>query len=201
VKQECGISTYGTQQNQHTINIKQDPSLHMTSITGSLPNIYHHRHVVAGSSKPCFICYKPTTSVLITPDNRDFFYTCQGHLTDRGFAQPIGHPGEDAEAKKKREELEREIELVKKEYEEKQKKKTKKGTKDKDKQNEDEVKAGKDDDAKDEIDRDDKVRLYSVDMKKLLLTHAPTDQSPRAGRRFVYSEFRRCPADICVTQV
>ncbi len=143
----------------------------MASTTGALPNIYHHRRVVAASSKPCFICYKPTTSVLITPDNRDFFYTCQGHLTDRGFAQPIGHPGEDAEAKKKREELEREIEIVKKEYEEKQKKKKKKkGTKDKDKKEEEEVKADKDDDDKDEKDRDDKVRFDSVDMKKLLLT-------------------------------
>jgi hypothetical protein len=36
----------------------------------ALPNVWHHRKVADGSGKACWICYKPTTSVLITPDNK-----------------------------------------------------------------------------------------------------------------------------------
>jgi hypothetical protein len=36
----------------------------------SLKNIWHHRKVADGSAKACWICYKPSTSVLITPDNK-----------------------------------------------------------------------------------------------------------------------------------
>ena len=36
----------------------------------SLPNIWHLRKVADSSSKACYICYKPTTSVLITPDHK-----------------------------------------------------------------------------------------------------------------------------------
>lgn len=36
----------------------------------SIPNIWHLRKVADTSSKACYICYKPTTSVLITPDNK-----------------------------------------------------------------------------------------------------------------------------------
>ncbi|KAF7331881.1 Proteasome endopeptidase complex [Mycena kentingensis (nom. inval.)] len=40
----------------------------------------------AGTSKPCFICYKPTTTVLATINTVDFLYTCDLHLQDPGFA-------------------------------------------------------------------------------------------------------------------
>lgn len=34
------------------------------------PNLYTHRKVADASSKSCDVCYKLTTSVLITPDNK-----------------------------------------------------------------------------------------------------------------------------------
>jgi hypothetical protein len=36
----------------------------------ALVNVWHLRKVAEASAKPCDICYKPTTSVLITPDNK-----------------------------------------------------------------------------------------------------------------------------------
>lgn len=118
------------------------------------PNIYHLRRVAPTSAKPCYVCYKPTSSCLITPDNRDFFYVCDGHLKDPGFASPIVSD-EEKEANKKKDEMAKAIEKVKKEYEEKQKnkKKKKKEKKEDDKKNDDK------DDAKDEKERDERVRL------------------------------------------
>ncbi|KAI9829057.1 MAG: hypothetical protein M1832_000080 [Thelocarpon impressellum] len=90
----------------------------------SLANRWHLRRVAEASSRACYICYKPTTSVLITPDSRDFFYVCNGHLTDKGFCSPII---DEAAAKRAADEArQREIEAVKKEYEEKQRKKEEK---------------------------------------------------------------------------
>ncbi|KAL8770341.1 MAG: hypothetical protein Q9209_003977 [Squamulea sp. 1 TL-2023] len=89
-----------------------------------LPNIWHLRRVAETSAKPCHICYKSTTSVLITPDQKDHFYVCPGHLKDRGFCTPIIDEIEAA-AKKKQEELDHEIERIKAEYAEKLKKRKK----------------------------------------------------------------------------
>lgn len=97
----------------------------------ALVNVWHLRRVAEASSKPCDICYKPTTSVLITPDNKDYFYVCPGHLKDRGFCTPVVDEAEAA-AKKKKEEMDREIELIKQEYADKMKKKRSKETKGKD---------------------------------------------------------------------
>ena len=36
----------------------------------SLPNVWHHRKVADSAAKACWICYKPSTSVLITSDNK-----------------------------------------------------------------------------------------------------------------------------------
>lgn len=36
----------------------------------SLTNVYHLRRVADTSAKACLICFKPSTSVLITPDNK-----------------------------------------------------------------------------------------------------------------------------------
>ncbi|KAL1849057.1 hypothetical protein Plec18170_007716 [Paecilomyces lecythidis] len=96
----------------------------------SLPNIWHLRRVADNSAKACLICYKPSTSVLITPDNKDFFYVCPIHLKDRGFCSPIVDSEKEA-AKKKEDALAREIEKVKKEYEEKQRRKKEKEEKEK----------------------------------------------------------------------
>ncbi|KAI5306093.1 hypothetical protein KEM56_002239 [Ascosphaera pollenicola] len=85
-----------------------------------LQNVWHHRKVAEHSAKACEICYKPSTSVLITPDNKDFFYVCPVHLEDRGFASPIIDT-EAETARRRKEALDKEIERVKAEYEEKMK--------------------------------------------------------------------------------
>lgn len=36
----------------------------------SFPNVYTHRKVADTASKSCEICYKPSTSVLVTPENK-----------------------------------------------------------------------------------------------------------------------------------
>ncbi|KAF7589140.1 hypothetical protein BBP40_004710 [Aspergillus hancockii] len=91
----------------------------------SLQNIYHLRRVADTAAKSCYICHKPSSSVLITSDNKDFFYTCPVHLKDRNFCSAI-IDAEDQEKKKKEEALAKEIEKVKKEYEEKQTRKKEK---------------------------------------------------------------------------
>ncbi|KAK3216259.1 hypothetical protein GRF29_8g2753962 [Pseudopithomyces chartarum] len=131
----------------------------------SLKNIWHHRKVADGSAKACWICYKPSTSVLITPDNKDFFYICIGHLSDRGFCQPDADEAAAAAARKKKEELEAEIEKVKKEYEEKQKikrekRKEKAKEKDKDKDKEGK-KADEEEDKTDEKAKEDRIKELS----------------------------------------
>ncbi|KAI0909401.1 VPS4-associated protein 1 [Ustulina deusta] len=90
----------------------------------SLPNIWHHRKVADTSAKGCEICFKPSTSVLITPDKQDFFYVCLAHLQDRGFCSPI--IDHDAVAAKRKKEMDEEVERLKREYEEKQRKKKEK---------------------------------------------------------------------------
>ncbi|KAK3377406.1 VPS4-associated protein 1 [Lasiosphaeria ovina] len=120
----------------------------------AFPNVYTHRKVAETSAKPCDICFKPSTSVLITVGNKDWFFVCPSHLKDVGFCTPKIDPAA-AEARRKRE-LEEEIERVKKEYEEKKRKKkedqdkktdNKSADKDKDKEKE---KDGKADDGKKE---------------------------------------------------
>ncbi|KIW10162.1 hypothetical protein PV08_11123 [Exophiala spinifera] len=129
----------------------------------SLPfaNVYHLRTVAEASSKACFVCYKPSVKVLITPDNKDFFYICPSHLSDRGFASPVVDAEAEA-AKKKKEWREKEIEKVKQEYEEKQKKKKakkkSKDDKDKKKDNDDDD----DDDDKAEKERDEKIKALQA---------------------------------------
>ncbi|KAI0202689.1 DUF1742-domain-containing protein [Astrocystis sublimbata] len=112
----------------------------------SLPNIWHHRKVADTSAKGCEICFKPSASVLVTPDKQDFFYVCPAHLKDRGFCSPIIDHEAVAAAKKKKE-MDDEVERLKKEYEEKQRKKKEKEAekeKDKDKDKDKDKKDGKD---------------------------------------------------------
>ncbi|KAI9828550.1 MAG: hypothetical protein M1819_006542 [Sarea resinae] len=145
----------------------------------ALPNIWHSRRVADTSAKSCYICYKPTTGVLITPDNKDFFYVCHGHLKDRGFCSPIINEAEEA-AKKRKLELEREVERVKKEYEEKQKKKKDKKDKDKDKEKEKEKDEKEDGKEKDE-DKSEKVAAKDEGKS------SPTPEADVAGQPRIYS--------------
>lgn len=123
----------------------------------SFPNIYTHRKVADTASKACEICYKPSTSVLITPENKDFFYVCPGHLKDKGFCSPI--IDEAALAAKKKREMEAEVERVKQEFEEKQRKKKEK---EKEKDTEKDAEKGKDKDKKD-TEKDNKTEKKKLD--------------------------------------
>ncbi|KAK4867482.1 hypothetical protein LT330_000992 [Penicillium expansum] len=148
----------------------------------SLTNVYHVRRVADTSAKACLICYKPSTSVMITPDNKDFFYVCPAHLQDKHFCSPIVDT--EGQAKRlKEEEMAKEIEKVKKEYEEKQRRK-KEREKASSKDNKEEKDKGKDEtknkdasesNANDEKDRDDKI----ASIQKGSGTETKSDDSPR----------------------
>ncbi|BEJ00097.1 hypothetical protein CcaverHIS631_0411390 [Cutaneotrichosporon cavernicola] len=58
-------------------------------------NVYYERKV--GTSQPCYVCRRPTTTVLATLKTEDFLYTCQGHLTDVAtlIAAPSGPSADD----------------------------------------------------------------------------------------------------------
>jgi len=144
----------------------------------SFPNVYTHRKVAATASKPCEICYKPSTSVLVTPENKvsqtlstfytpyssqkDFFYVCPTHLRDKGFCLPI--IDEAAVAAKKKKEMEAEIERVKQDFEERQKKKKEKEkAKEKEKDND----RGEKDDVKDDKKFEEKVRSPTSCVQRL----------------------------------
>ncbi|KAB8270012.1 AAA-ATPase Vps4-associated protein 1-domain-containing protein [Aspergillus flavus] len=128
-------------------------------MSGPFQNIYHLRRVADTAAKACYVCHKPSSSVMITPDNKDFFYVCPIHLKDRHFCSPIVDT--EAEEKKKKEEaLAKEIEKVKKEYEERQKKKKDKSKEKKpDEESKKEEKSSNTDkqEGNDEKERDDKV--------------------------------------------
>ncbi|UKZ78562.1 hypothetical protein TrVFT333_006308 [Trichoderma virens FT-333] len=122
------------------------------------PNLYTHRKVAESAAKACDICYKPSSSVLITPDKKDFFYVCPVHLKDRNFATP--KIDEDAIKAKREKELAEEKDKLMKEYQEKQrKKKEKEKEKDKDKDKKDGDKDGDKDKDKDK----DKEKKESKD--------------------------------------
>ncbi|KAK3346936.1 VPS4-associated protein 1 [Lasiosphaeria hispida] len=146
----------------------------------SFPNVYTHRRVAESSAKSCDICFKPSTSVLITPDNKDFFYVCPSHLKDPGFCIPKIDQAA-AEARKKRE-LEAEIARVKKEYEEKQKKKKgkekeKEKEKEKDKKGDKSKDKDKDKDSKADDDEKKEDAVQSKDEAKSPATEE--DEEPR----------------------
>ncbi|KAI0968032.1 DUF1742-domain-containing protein [Xylaria arbuscula] len=138
----------------------------------SIPNIWHHRKVANTSAKGCEICYKPSTSVLITPDKQDFFYVCLAHLKDRGFCSPI--IDQDAIAAKKKREMDEEVERLKKEYEEKQrKKKEKEAEKEKEKDKDKDKETDKKDSKEKDDEKADKKEDSNTDGKD-----KPQDKSP-----------------------
>lgn len=124
-------------------------------------NLYHRRLVADSGAKACWICYKPSTTVLITPDQDDWFHICAGHLSDRKFAIPKDE--EDLAEKKRKEELDKEIEAVKKEFKEKMRKKlARRKQKEYEKEGEKETKKAEkekeEEDAKEEKEKEAKLK-------------------------------------------
>ncbi|KAL8977107.1 MAG: hypothetical protein Q9205_007023, partial [Flavoplaca limonia] len=152
-------------------------------MTSLLSNVWHLRRVAEASAKPCHICYKSTASVLITPDQKDHFYICPGHLKDRGFCTPIVDEAEAA-AKKKQEELDREIELIKAEYAEKLKKRKKsKDSKKKEKTTEKEKGKEKENSKDDEDDEDVKAEKEKNEKIKAITDKDSTVTGDDGGPR------------------
>ena len=79
--------------------------------------------------------------VLATLNTTDFLYTCPTHLTDRGFATPVGEASEGAQGARKLGMMPEEIAKVKEEWEEVQRKRAEK-EKDKGKSLENQDKTG-----------------------------------------------------------
>ncbi|KAI0773988.1 VPS4-associated protein 1 [Fomes fomentarius] len=92
-------------------------------MTTAFTNLYYKRAV--GTAKPCYVCNKPTTTVLATINTVDFLYTCDSHLSDPGFTSQVGttNDGVGAGGAKKMGLSPDEIAKVKLEWEERQKKK------------------------------------------------------------------------------
>ncbi|KAJ3867654.1 DUF1742-domain-containing protein [Lentinula novae-zelandiae] len=110
----------------------------------SFTNLYYKR--TAGTPKACWVCFKPTTTVLATINTVDFLYTCDSHLTDRGFAT-LSSVGESSDGTRKLDIRPEEIAKIKKEWEEKQKQKQKA---DKEKEEEKQKKEKEESDKKDD---------------------------------------------------
>nr|POE52069.1 upf0589 protein c32h8.01c [Quercus suber] len=126
---------------------------------GASKNLYRRRLTAEASAKACWICYKPSSTVLITPEQDDWFHICPGHLVDRKFSIPID--GDDAAERRRKEEIDKEIEAVKNEYKEKLRKKLAK-RKEKDSEIVDKKKEKKKEedgeDEEDEKEKDKKLR-------------------------------------------
>ena len=75
----------------------------------AFPNHYHARLVAEKDFKACTLCFKPTTTVLISQNKVDFFYVCPLHLKDEHFSTAI-RPDEYKGLETKREELDKKIE-------------------------------------------------------------------------------------------
>ncbi|WWC61468.1 uncharacterized protein I303_104052 [Kwoniella dejecticola CBS 10117] len=73
------------------------------STSAILQNVYYERKT--GTARPCYICHRPTTTVLATLKTEDFLYTCEGHLLDAASPisppTPAASPGPSAEDIKK----------------------------------------------------------------------------------------------------
>ncbi|KAK8107562.1 uncharacterized protein PG998_009575 [Apiospora kogelbergensis] len=138
----------------------------------SLPNVWHHRKVADSSAKGCDLCYKPSTSVLVTPDKQDHFYICQAHLKEVRFCKPIIDQAA-VDAKKQKENDDEIIAQAKKEYDEKQRKK-KEAEKSGDKDSK-----GKDKDKGDKSEDEKKDDPKPKDQDKTSTEKASQDEEPR----------------------
>lgn len=88
-----------------------------------LSNSYIQKRVANTDAKACFLCYKPTTSVMVSEaPGVDYFFACDTHLSDPGFAV-VEQACQTAIAE--REQKIRELEAIRTQWEEVQKKKNK----------------------------------------------------------------------------
>lgn len=87
-------------------------------------NKYRKRLVSDSSKKGCFVCHKPSNTVLVNEvASSDFFYVCASHLTDKGFAKEVAQPAGSLPPKlppkpseTEKEDLSKEIEALKKDW-------------------------------------------------------------------------------------
>ncbi|RSH87869.1 uncharacterized protein EHS24_000387 [Apiotrichum porosum] len=60
----------------------------------TLQNVYYERKV--GTARPCYVCRRPTQTVLATLKSEDFVYTCDSHLSDPAtLIAPTGPSADD----------------------------------------------------------------------------------------------------------
>lgn len=58
-----------------------------------IKNNYNLKKVAQKDSRPCTICFRQTDAVLVSTDNKDWFYVCEVHLKDKGFAEEVHEDG------------------------------------------------------------------------------------------------------------
>jgi len=141
----------------------------------SFTNLYYKRAV--GTAKACYICNKPTTTVLATINTVDFIYTCDSHLTDPGFATQVGEStdGVTGGGAKKLGLSAEEIAKVKEEWEERQKKKQKE-------KEQTEKEKDKDKEAKDKDEKKDDKSKSSTPKASTSPTPSPQPSTPTHQR-------------------
>lgn len=81
-------------------------------------NHYRKRQVAQANERSCAICYRPTDTVLMSTDSKDWFYCCPAHLKDPGMATPVV----DQAAEKARL-MQLEVAKIKAEHDQKEKRK------------------------------------------------------------------------------
>ncbi|GJE84932.1 Vfa1 domain-containing protein [Phanerochaete sordida] len=142
----------------------------------SFTNLYYKR--TAGTPRACYVCYKPTTTVLATVNTVDFVYCCDGHLADPGFAAKVSNSGEGTVAGTQKAGLSpEEIAKVKAEWEERQaRKKEKEKSKDADKDQEKE----KEKKASDKTQEDKEGKLAKDRQSATPPSSSPRPDTPQA---------------------
>lgn len=127
-----------------------------------------------GTPKACFVCYKPTTTVLATINTVDFIYTCDNHLTDPGFASRIGESPDGAAGGASKAALSpEEIAKVKEEWEERQKRKQQKA-----KEKETEKDQDKDKEKTESLSKEDKPKSTTPSQSTSSASTPPPAPSP-----------------------
>ncbi|TID31191.1 hypothetical protein CANINC_000239 [Pichia inconspicua] len=58
-----------------------------------IENNYTLKKVAQKDSRSCSICFRQADAVLVSKDNKDWFYVCEVHLKDKGFAEEVHENG------------------------------------------------------------------------------------------------------------